>query len=262
MNSLDDIQMRRQMKCNFEKFSEIPVRISPQLLILWENSNEPWGVKDVDSKYVYVNRAYYDLLNIDPLSISIEGQFDDELPASIAVFARFFKEHDRSTIKFKDRLCTLEIHRYGKEQLLQPYFFDKFPLFDEKTGKCIGTIFHARRFENISLIKHINGDVPATFCFYPPVNIFSVGELDVIFFAMQSMSSKCIAKKLNLSHRTIENKLLMIYQKADVHSLSQLIEFCRLNGLDRYIPQRFFRPGSRVVTSGNGDFYHTLHQEP
>ncbi|XBS71596.1 LuxR C-terminal-related transcriptional regulator [Acerihabitans sp. KWT182] len=62
------------------------------------------------------------------------------------------------------------------------------------------------------------------------------------------MSSKNIARRLNRSHRTIENKLQQIYQKAGVHNLSQFQAYCKEKGFDRFIPQKFFRPGSRMIT--------------
>jgi DNA-binding CsgD family transcriptional regulator len=244
--------MDRNISQAFEAFQKYSIDISQQLLLLWETSREPWGVKNIDSQYVYANKAYYELLNINRASMSIEGYYDDELPCSIAKFAWFFKEHDRNTLAVQDRLCSLEIHCYGPEQILKPYYFDKFPLFDNSTAQCVGTIFHARQFENFSLLKHLNGEQPGFFRFYPPENLFTEGELDVIFFALQSMPSKNIAKRLNRSHRTIENKLQQIYQKADVHNLSQFQAFCKEKGFDRFIPQKFFSPGSRMLTDDDG----------
>ncbi|TKI06558.1 helix-turn-helix transcriptional regulator [Martelella alba] len=243
--------MNHDLSEAFAAFEAYSINISKQLLILWESSSEPWGVKNTDSRYVYANKAYYELLNLDPSSVRIEGHYDDELPCSIAKFAWFFKEHDRHTLALKDRLCSLEIHCYGPEQILKPYYFDKFPLFDNTTAKCVGIIFHARKLENYSLLEHINGEEPGTFCFFPPEDLFSEGELDVIFFVLQSLSSKHIAKKLNRSHRTIENRLQQIYQKAGVHSLGQFQEFCKAKGYDRYIPQKFFQPGSRMLTASH-----------
>lgn len=239
--------MEVNMKCAAEIAERFAMEISPQLIMFWDNSREPWGVKDLKSRYAYANKAYYDLINVQRNSHNIEGYLDDQLPSSIADFAWHFKEHDRNTLQVKDRLCSLEIHRYGREQLLQPYYFDKFPLFDQKIGNCIGTVFHARKFEHFSLLKHINGEHPTFFCFFPPEQLFSEGELDVIFYALQSMSSKAVAQKLSLSFRTVENRLLSIYKKAGVHCLSGLVDFCRAKGFDRYIPQKFFCPGSQLI---------------
>ncbi len=133
--------MDRNISQAFEAFQKYSIDISQQLLLLWETSREPWGVKNIYSQYVYANKAYYELININPASMSIEGYYDDELPCSIARFAWFFKEHDRNTLAVQDRLCSLEIHCYGPEQILKPYYFDKFPLFDNSTANVSAQYF-------------------------------------------------------------------------------------------------------------------------
>lgn len=70
-----------------------------QLLMFWENSQEPWGIKDIDSKYIYANRAYYYLLKIDPRKFRIVGHLDNKLPSPISEFASHFQQHDRQTIE-------------------------------------------------------------------------------------------------------------------------------------------------------------------
>lgn len=38
-----------------------------------------------------------------------------------------------------------------------------------------------------------------------------------------------------------------IYNKADVHNLSQLIDYCKHTGLDVYIPSDFIRKGVQII---------------
>ncbi|WP_083764618.1 hypothetical protein [Sodalis glossinidius] len=38
-----------------------------------------------------------------------------------------------------------------------------------------------------------------------------------------------------------------IYKKAGVHSLIQLIEYCRHTGLDKHIPLDFIRKGVQLI---------------
>jgi len=219
-----------------------------QLLMFWENSQEPWGVKDIDSKYIYANRAYYHLLKIDPRKFCIVGHLDDELPSPISEFASHFQQHDRQTMEHQDRLCSIEIHPYEADQLMRPYYFDKYPLYEEQTRLCIGTIFHARKVENVLLKKQLLSRAKlGYFLFYPPENVFTEKELEVIFCVLQNMSSKLIALHLGLSHRTVENKLQVIYRKAGAHSLSQFSEYCRHKGYDHYIPQKFLSPTSQLL---------------
>ncbi|MFS1539754.1 MAG: hypothetical protein ACL7BU_14915 [Candidatus Phlomobacter fragariae] len=58
----------------------------------------------------------------------------------------------------------------------------------------------------------------------------------IIVFKMHCLSSKEIARRLNLSRLTVDNKLQIIYQKAEMHSAFQLRAFGKYQGFDRYIP--------------------------
>ncbi|WP_407079678.1 helix-turn-helix transcriptional regulator [Candidatus Williamhamiltonella defendens] len=68
-----------------------------------------------------------------------------------------------------------------------------------------------------------------------PQTLFTEKELDVIFYALQKLSSKDIATKLSLLHRTVENRLQRMYEKMEVNSLAGLIEYCHTNALNNYI---------------------------
>jgi DNA-binding NarL/FixJ family response regulator len=81
----------------------------------------------------------------------------------------------------------------------------------------------------------------------PPVNGFTKKELEVIFFLLQSFKAKEIGQKLNLSHRTIENKLQLIYGKANVNSLNAFKEYCKAEGFDRYVPEWFIKAGCTII---------------
>lgn len=222
--------------------------IPPQLLYLWDSSAEPWGCKDVNSRYIYGNQAYYDLLNINPDVFSIVGLLDNELPSPVANFASHFQQHDLQTIEKKDRLCSIEIHPYGKDQIMLPYYFDKYPLYDKENIECVGTIFHARPVENSSLQGRILfNTVPGYFLFYAPDPIFTTGELDIIFCLLQRMSSKLIARFLSLTPKTIENKIQIIYEKAGVHSSYEFFNYCKKKSLDRYLPQKILKQESTML---------------
>ncbi|WP_235667699.1 hypothetical protein [Candidatus Williamhamiltonella defendens] len=66
-----------------------------QLLIFWEYSQDLWGVKDINLKYIYVNAAYYNIFNINPKVFCIAGHLDNALPSQIAGFASLFHQHNR-----------------------------------------------------------------------------------------------------------------------------------------------------------------------
>lgn len=81
----------------------------------------------------------------------------------------------------------------------------------------------------------------------PPNDLFSKRELEVIFWVQQRLTSKEIAIRLDISRQTVEGHLKSIYRKADIHSIFQLIEYCKHTGLDSYIPADFIRKGVQII---------------
>lgn len=41
-----------------------PIKISEQAMHFFTQSEGPWGVKDAQSRYIYTNQAYYNILKI------------------------------------------------------------------------------------------------------------------------------------------------------------------------------------------------------
>ncbi|GAB7260683.1 hypothetical protein DaDZ19_23500 [Dickeya ananatis] len=60
---------------------------------------------------------------------------------------------------------------------------------------------------------------------------------------LRRFSSKEIARKFNVSHKTIENRIYNMYQKVGVHSLNQFEEYCRDCGLESFIPHSLIAKG-------------------
>lgn len=88
-----------------------------------------------------------------------------------------------------------------------------FPRFDEK-DVYEGAFFYAQSFLFLSLLEYIEGESPYTINLIHSDNQFSQRERQIIFFTLQRLSRKEVGRKLNLSHRTIENNLQSIYQKS------------------------------------------------
>lgn len=84
---------------------------------------------------------------------------------------------------------------------------------------------------------------PSVISLNPPVDIFTERELEIIFYAIQKISAKEIAAKLNISHRTIENRLFTIYNKIEVNSINGLIKYCHNVWLNNYVPKKLIREG-------------------
>ncbi|MBS9426981.1 PAS and helix-turn-helix domain-containing protein [Photorhabdus akhurstii] len=218
--------------------------ISPQVINTMEKSNDPWGIKDENSCLIYVNLALKSLHNV-PSSFNYEGLFDDEIPWNGAEFAKEHVTQDKIVMEEKERICSLETHLFGKEQILSSYFCEKYPLYHED-GSCIGTIFHGWQAQDFSFTRLFHGKLPASILFQPPTDLFTQREWNVIFLLLQKYTSKQIGRMLNISYRTVETHISRIYKRIGAHSSRQLEEYCRTNDYDLYVPERFVHPESRM----------------
>ncbi|MCW2477834.1 helix-turn-helix transcriptional regulator [Candidatus Symbiopectobacterium sp. NZEC135] len=215
------------------------------LVHFWEISNEPWGAKDHTSKFIYANRKYHDLLAL-PKTYNVEGRLDGELPAATADFQIYFQLHDRKVEQLLDRVTSIEIHPFGNQPYLQPWYFDKYPLIDE-TGTCRGTIFHGRPVDTIALEKLKKIKTQTSLVFTPPSDFFSKREWEVVFYLLQGFTIKEISIRLFVSHRTVSNHVHRIYQKAGVKFKNELIDYFFQNNIANYVPENFFRTATSTT---------------
>ncbi|WP_391529075.1 helix-turn-helix transcriptional regulator [Photorhabdus akhurstii] len=218
--------------------------ISPQVINTMEQSNEPWGIKDKNSCFIYANQACKQVQNIS-ISFDYEGLYDYDLPWDGAEFAKEFMIHDKMVMEKEERMRSLITHVHGKEQILSSYFFEKYPFYHED-GSCIGTIYHGWQAQDFSFTRLFRGKLPANIMFQPPTDLFTQREWDVIFLFLQKYNNKQIGRILNLSYRTVENHISRIYQRIGAHSSYQLEEYCRTNDYDLYVPERFVHPETRM----------------
>lgn len=213
--------------------------------IYMDNLDEPCGIKNKSSTFVYANKAYLELLNL-PKGYSVTGRLDSELPATTSEYASMFQAHDRLVEKTGNRRSSLEIHPFGRDQQLKAYFFDKTP-FPDASGKTVGTFFHGRKAEHLSLQFYTTGDKAESLLLTFPSNLFSETEWMIIFYLRSHLCRKEIAMKLNRSEGYIKNLIAMIYDKAGVTNTRMLIDFIREKGWHRYVPEQLLTHHHRIL---------------
>ncbi|CDG20091.1 conserved protein of unknown function [Xenorhabdus poinarii G6] len=219
--------------------------ISPQIINTLAASQDPWGIKDKDSCFIYGNKALNAIKGFSD-SFNFEGLYDDELPWDGAEFAKEYIHHDQKVMQEEKSYVSLETHIWGGVKTLSSYFCEKSPIYHED-GDCIGIIYHLWKAQDYSLTRLYYGKLPASIMFQPPSHLFTQREWDVIFLSLHKYTSKQIGRILNISYRTVENYTAQIYKKAGVTSAQQLEEYCRFNNYDLYVPERFLRPESRIL---------------
>ncbi|TQI80164.1 regulatory LuxR family protein [Serratia fonticola] len=224
-----------------EKFASSSDIYLSGLIAMIEQLNEPWGIKDLASRHVYMNKAAYFYTNT-PLNFAIEGKLDDEFPAEWAELAPDLKEHDRRAEAANERVTVIETHYWYGETSLMPFISEKLPIYNEQR-KLVGTLWNARKLNTLSPLLYINQKKPSVLTTECNNKLFTQAELDIIFFMLQRHSTKEIANLYKLSAKTIENRIYNIYQKAGVHTLQQFTDFCRQTSLDNYVPLRLLKKG-------------------
>ncbi|WP_339051358.1 helix-turn-helix transcriptional regulator [Candidatus Hamiltonella endosymbiont of Tuberolachnus salignus] len=215
--------------------------LSKAMISMMEHSNIPWGIKDNQSKFVYLNKAALDMGNI-PAGFDFEGRRDEEFPCPWAEIATEIYAHDRKAEQSKEGVEAIEHSYFGRNAVLEPWLCSKFPFFNDE-GQVSGTVCYAKRFSFISICDFFNNLKPSVVTLTPPVDTFTERELNIIFYAFHKLSSKDIAKKLCLSHRAVENRLQRIYEKTGVTSRDGLIEYCHTTGFNHYVPKNLLREG-------------------
>lgn len=222
---------------NEARKSKLEEIIQP-LIQFWENSEDPWMVKDTTSQYVYANPRYLELISL-PDKYQIEGRYDDELPMPQYEFAPVFRSQDRMVEKKKDKVSAVRIYQFNRHSWFQPWFFDKFPLTDRQ-GNCLGTFAHCRPVESIIVNRMKQIKIRSSLSFNRPSEIFTEREWELIFYVIQAFSSKDIGNMLEISAGTVDNALNKIYLKSGVSSRRALIDYCTENNFENYVPKSFY----------------------
>lgn len=203
----------------------------------WEHLDHPCGAKNLRSQFVYANPAYRRLLAL-PADFNLEGRYDHEMPAPTSEFAEEFRFHDRLVEAVGERKSSLEINEFGAEKKLSAYFFDKFPIYDHASN-ILGTFFLGRRAVYLDTRFYLNGGKPDSVILTNPSDMFTATQWDIIFFAMQGLSNKQIAKYLKRSVDTIKTHIKTIMDISCVNTREQLIDFIESNGWSSYVPEKF-----------------------
>ncbi|MBT9431611.1 helix-turn-helix transcriptional regulator [Candidatus Sodalis endolongispinus] len=211
------------------------------LLTFLEKSKIPWAVKSVESRFAFINEPAKDFLRI-PDRFDFEGRLDEDFTTPWSEMAQEYRAHDRKAESSQDGAEIITTSYFTRHAILEPWYCHKFPIYDSE-NQVTGTLFYAKRVNFISIYDFFDKLKPSVISFNPPVDIFTDRELEIIFYAIQNISAKLIATKLNISHRTVENRLLAIYNKTEVNSLNGLIKYCHNVGLNNYVPKKLLREG-------------------
>lgn len=215
--------------------------ILPYIIATIEHLNEPWGIKDTASRHIYMNKVAKAYTST-PAGFDLEGRYDADFPTSWAEYAQDFIHQDRLTEQSSKIVAIIETDYWYGQSYLNPYICEKIPLRDRE-GACVGTLWSARKIKVISPQVCIGEKLPSVLHTSSEASVFSESEVEVLYLLLKRLSRKEIAIQLNLSVKTVDNRIQNMYRKSGVHSLKQFEEYCQHAGLVDLLPTRFLQKG-------------------
>ncbi|AHF79301.1 Transcriptional regulator, PAS and GerE domains (plasmid) [Sodalis praecaptivus] len=215
------------------------------IIYMCESNSHPCQILDSESRYTYINPPMIELLNLAGSS-HIEGKKLSEIPHWSSVFADELHGYYGKVMENKTTLSLLVTCAFGRESQIQTYIFKVQPFFDDD-GNVIGSMAEARRCKFFSPIQYIDNESPVSLSTHAPHNYLKSRDVEIIFFIYHGLTSKETARRLGISHRTVENRLCIMYQKANIHNIYQFREWCKDIGYDCYIPPAFIQSKIQVI---------------
>ncbi|XBS70884.1 LuxR C-terminal-related transcriptional regulator [Acerihabitans sp. KWT182] len=213
------------------------IKISKQMESMLDQYEFPYGIKDLDSRYVYVNMAAVSLFGLKRKS-DVIGKLDIEVKSKLTEIDDLgleFIRQDRKVTEHESKLATLEIHPVAVDY---PYIVNKIPFYNDDKD-CVGLCLFSRNLEVYSLNDFVKGHMPGSLLLNKPDNFFTERNCELMFFRLQGLTNKETAARLNLSPRTIENYMQTLYEKAGVNHFDDFLDFCVSKEYHRYLPKRF-----------------------
>lgn len=220
--------------------------VPKEVIFFFEKSNEPWGIKDTESRYVYANKAYFDFLGVpNEKRNRIHLKSYDFIP-SLQPLIQGLVSHDQEVMNTGERyeaVGTLFINGNYRT-----FLFEKWPRFSS-TGKVNGTIFHLKPFEQISMSYFIDKPFYGKATYYPPTNIFSRREWDVLFLLFRRVDKKQISKILKLKETSVRNLISRLFLRTGIAGKEELLSYGFREGWHLYIPPRFAEVGYDLISN-------------
>src|SRR5476649_1754606 len=213
------------------------ITLPKSVVALFDQMEEPYCVKNFESRYIYVNKAAMDVYQVDKISDMV-GKKEDEIKSKLVEYnntAQEFMRQDSIVCSTDSPMNSLEIH---PEAVDYPFITNKVP-FRDINNRCVGVLAYVKKLEVYSLNDYVKGNMPGSLLLNKPDDFFTERQCEIMFYRLQGLKMKEVAKRLNLTENTINNYMQTLYDKAAVNNLREFKEFCEMREYHRYLPKRF-----------------------
>ena len=187
----------------------------------------PAGIKDENSKYLYVNQHYADIVGIKKPS-DVIGLTVRDLPTTSSLSSTEYNEQDIKVMRSGKHLPAYCVYRIKSDNRIKVYRYVKYP-FKDGNGRTKGVFFSTEDFTNktaanigaILCAKKKNGSTENL----KKVKSLSKKMQDVLFYVCLGKCSKEIAVALGVSVRTAESYVDQLKDKLGVYCKSDLMAY-------------------------------------
>lgn len=226
--------------------------IPPMLTRSLDMLPDLFSIQTYEGFILYANPALAKLCGLKSSREMIEKK-DTEIPS------RLYENHDSLTswhlqdkkiTEERKSLSTIEIH---PDSVTSPYLMQKKPFYDNE-GNCVAVFCTGKYLEAFIPNEILRSKLSGSLLLTKPSQLFTEKECEIIFCKLQGMSSRETGQALSLSHRTVENRLANMYDKAEVNNLHDFRIFCEKANLHRYIPRQIISY-RRICFDGFNDEY-------
>ncbi|HFE3442941.1 TPA: PAS domain-containing protein [Klebsiella aerogenes] len=217
-----------------DKMYEIPLEI----IHAFNNSDEPRGIKDTASRFIFLNDVHRELLGLDSIE-QIIGKSYDEVELPYVGLAERSRQHEIMVMETRKLIRSLEIFPFAAGDFVA-YIFERAPFFN-KQGEVIGTAFMGREVKKylpLEFITKLPVGTTSIFDFEDPLQELSEREFEIIFLLCKGFNRASVAKKLGISEDWTKKCIKTVYDRLDVHSVEELTNYALTKGWLTTIPKR------------------------
>jgi len=219
------------------KNNHIPdIKLSPSVVALFDQMDEPYGIKDHESRYLYANQAALDLYalrNFNEIIGKTENEIKSKLVEHEQIADEFMRQDRKVCLEFSS-LSLLEVH---PSAVASPYFANKVPFRDE-SNRCVGVVAYCKRVNVKTLNKFIVQQMAGSLLLDKPDDFFSERECELMFYRLQGMAPAAVAHRLGLTLPVFANAMQKLYLKAGTQHFDDFQDFCAGRNYHRYVPNR------------------------
>lgn len=209
-----------------------------EIIHAFNNSVEPRGIKDTESRFIYLNDAHRKLLGLKSVE-QILGKSYAEVTLPFVGLSERSRQHEVMVMESRRLIRSLEIFPFSEGDF-EAYIFERAPFYN-KDEQIVGTVFTGRELNKylpLEFITKLPVGTTSIFEFDDPLKILTEREWEIIYLLCKGFNRAAVAKRLNISEDWTKKCIKSVYEQLDIHSVDELTTYALKKGWLTSIPKR------------------------